>query len=75
MGIAIRLRIKPRIGLEEKPTPEKKAVMQEKQVIQGEEKQDDTTNRITDKAVEDESEKTETVEKMEKVPVSDSERF
>ena len=49
---------------EEKPTPEKKAVMQEKQVIQGEEKQDDTTNRITDKSVEDESEKTETVEKM-----------
>ena len=60
---------------EEKPTPEKKAVMQEKQVIQGEEKQDDTTNRITDKSVEDESEKTETVEKMEKVPVSDSEKI
>ena len=60
---------------EEKPTLEKKAVMQEKQVIQGEEKQDDTTNRITDKSVEDESEKTETVEKMEKVPVSDSEKI
>ncbi len=49
--------------------------MQEKQVIQGEEKQDDTTNRITDKSVEDESEKAETVEKMEKVPVSDSEKI
>lgn len=43
--------------VEEKPKPEKKAVMQEKQVIQGEEKQDDTTNRITDKAVEDQTEK------------------
>ena len=52
---------------EEKPTPEKKAVMQEKQ--------DDTTNRITDKWVEDESEKTETVEKMEKMSVSDSEKI
>ena len=44
---------------EEKPKPEKKAVMQENQTIQKEEKQDDTTNRITDKSVEDESEKTE----------------
>lgn len=44
---------------EEKPKPEKKAVMQGNQTIQKEEKQDDTTNRITDKAVEDESEKTE----------------
>ena len=60
---------------EEKPKPEKKAVMQGNQTIQKEEKQDDTTNRITDKAVEDESEKTETVEKMEKVSVSDSEKI
>lgn len=52
---------------EEKPTPEKKAVMQEKQVIQGEEKQDDTTNRITDKAVEDQTEKAEKSEQSAKI--------
>lgn len=52
---------------EEKPTPEKKAVMQEKQVIQGEEKQDDTTNRITDKSVEDETEKIEKTEQSAKI--------
>lgn len=52
---------------EEKPTLEKKAVMQEKQVIQGEEKQDDTTNRITDKSVEDESEKIEKTEQSAKI--------
>lgn len=52
---------------EEKPTLEKKAVMQEKQVIQGEEKQDDTTNRITDKSVEDETEKIEKTEQSAKI--------
>ena len=52
--------------IEEKPKPEKKAVMQEKQVIQGEKKQDDTTNRITDKAVEDQTEKTEKSEQSAK---------
>lgn len=51
---------------EEKPKPEKKAVMQGNQTIQKEEKQDDTTNRITDKAVEDESEKTEKTEQSAK---------
>ena len=57
------------------PKPEKKAVMQESQTIQKEEKQDGTTNRITDKAVEDQPEKTGTVEKVEKVSVSDSEKI
>ena len=52
--------------VEEKPKPEKKSVMQEKQVIQGEEKQDDTTNRITDKAVEDQTEKAEKSEQTAK---------
>lgn len=59
---------------EEKPTPEKKAVMQEKQVIQGEEKQDDTTNRITDKSVEDESEKTEKSEQSAKIHPENTEK-
>lgn len=59
---------------EEKPTPEKKAVMQEKQVIQGEEKQDDTTNRITDKWVEDESEKTEKTEQSAKIHPESTEK-
>lgn len=60
--------------IEEKPKPEKKAVMQEKQVIQGEEKQDDTTNRITDKAVEDESEKTEKSEQSAKTRPESTEK-
>lgn len=51
---------------EEKPKPEKKAVMQENQTIQKKEKQDDTTNRITDKAVENQPEKTEKIEKPAK---------
>ena len=59
---------------EEKPKPEKKAVMQEKQVIQGEEKQDDTTNRITDKWVEDESEKTEKTEQSAKIHPESTEK-
>ena len=59
---------------EEKPTPEKKAVMQEKQVIQGEEKQDDTTNRITDKAVEDQTEKAEKSEQSAKTRPESAEK-
>ena len=59
---------------EEKPTPEKKAVMQEKQVIQGEEKQDDTTNRITDKAVEDQTEKAEKSEQSAKIHPENTEK-
>ena len=59
---------------EEKPKPEKKAVMQEKQVIQGEEKQDDTTNRITDKAVEDQTEKAEKSEKFAKTRPESTEK-
>ena len=51
---------------EEKPKPEKKAVMQGNQTIQKEEKQDDTTNRITDKAVGNQPETTETTEKPAK---------
>lgn len=60
--------------LEEKPKPEKKAVMQEKQVIQGEEKQDDTTNRITDKAVEDQTEKAEKSEQSAKTRPENTEK-
>ena len=60
--------------VEEKPKPEKKAVMQEKQVIQGEEKQDDTTNRITDKAVEDQTEKAEKSEKFAKTRPESTEK-
>ncbi len=60
--------------IEEKPKPEKKAVMQEKQVIQGEEKQDDTTNRITDKAVEDQTEKTEKSEQSAKTRPESTEK-
>lgn len=60
--------------IEEKPKPEKKAVMQEKQVIQGEEKQDDTTNRITDKAVEDQTEKTEKSEQSAKIHPENTEK-
>lgn len=60
--------------LEEKPKPEKKAVMQEKQVIQGEEKQDDTTNRITDKAVEDQTEKAEKSEQSAKIHPENTEK-
>lgn len=60
--------------IEEKPKPEKKAVMQEKQVIQGEEKQDDTTNRITDKAVEDQTEKTEKSEQSAKIHPESTEK-
>lgn len=60
--------------LEEKPKPEKKAVMQEKQVIQGEEKQDDTTNRITDKAVEDQTEKAEKSEQSAKIHPESTEK-
>lgn len=60
--------------IEEKPKPEKKAVMQEKQVIQGEEKQDDTTNRITDKAVEDQTEKAEKSEKSAKTRPESTEK-
>ncbi|SCH24675.1 ABC-type uncharacterized transport system%2C permease component [uncultured Ruminococcus sp.] len=60
--------------LEEKPKPEKKAVMQEKQVIQGEEKQDDTTNRITDKAVEDQTEKAEKSEQSAKTRPESTEK-
>ena len=60
--------------VEEKPKPEKKAVMQEKQVIQGEEKQDDTTNRITDKAVEDQTEKAEKSEKSAKTRPESNEK-
>lgn len=59
---------------EEKPKPEKKAVMQENQTIQKEEKQDDTTNRITDKSVEDESEKTEKTEKPAKTHPESTEK-
>lgn len=59
---------------EEKPTPEKKAVMQEKQVIQGEEKQDDTTNRITDKSVEDQTEKAEKSEQSAKTRPESTEK-
>lgn len=59
---------------EEKPTPEKKAVMQEKQVIQGEEKQDDTTNRITDKSVEDQTEKAEKSEQTAKTRPESAEK-
>ena len=60
--------------VEEKPKPEKKAVMQEKQVIQGEEKQDDTTNRITDKAVEDQTEKAEKSEQSAKTRPESTEK-
>lgn len=60
--------------LEEKPKLEKKAVMQEKQVIQGEEKQDDTTNRITDKAVEDQTEKAEKSEQSAKTRPESTEK-
>lgn len=60
--------------VEEKPKPEKKAVMQEKQVIQGEEKQDDTTNRITDKAVEDQTEKAEKSEQSAKTRPESAEK-
>ena len=60
--------------IEEKPKPEKKSVMQEKQVIQGEEKQDDTTNRITDKAVEDQTEKAEKSEQTAKTRPESTER-
>lgn len=60
--------------VEEKPKPEKKAVMQEKQVIQGEEKQDDTTNRITDKAVEDQTEKAEKSEQTAKTRPESTEK-
>lgn len=60
--------------VEEKPKPEKKAVMQEKQVIQGEEKQDDTTNRITDKAVEDQTEKAEKSEQSAKIHPENTEK-
>lgn len=60
--------------IEEKPKPEKKAVMQEKQVIQGEEKQDDTTNRITDKAVEDQTEKAEKSEQSAKIHPENTEK-
>ncbi len=60
--------------IEEKPKPEKKSVMQEKQVIQGEEKQDDTTNRITDKAVEDQTEKTEKSEQSAKTRPESTEK-
>lgn len=52
---------------EEKPTLEKKAVMQEKQVIQKEEQQNGTPNRITDKVVEDETEKIEKTEQSAKI--------
>ena len=51
---------------EEKPKPEKKAVMQENQTIQKKEKQDGTTNQITDKSVENQPEKTEKIEKPAK---------
>lgn len=60
--------------IEEKPKPEKKSVMQEKQVIQGEEKQDDTTNRITDKAVEDQTEKAEKSEQSAKTRPESAEK-
>ena len=60
--------------IEEKPKPEKKSVMQEKQVIQGEEKQDDTTNRITDKAVEDQTEKAEKSEQSAKTRPESTEK-
>ena len=60
--------------VEEKPKPEKKAVMQEKQVIQREEKQDDTTNQITDKAVEDQTEKAEKSEKSAKTRPESAEK-
>ena len=60
--------------VEEKPKPEKKVVMQEKQVIQGEEKQDDTTNRITDKAVEDQTEKAEKSEQSAKTRPESTEK-
>lgn len=60
--------------VEEKPKPEKKAVMHEKQVIQGEEKQDDTTNRITDKAVEDQTEKAEKSEQSAKIHPENTEK-
>ena len=59
---------------EEKPKPEKKAVMQGNQTIQKEEKQDDTTNRITDKWVEDESEKTEKTEQSAKIHPESTEK-
>ena len=48
--------------------------MQEKQVIQGEEKQDDTTNRITDKAVEDQTEKAEKSEQTAKTRPESTEK-
>ena len=60
--------------IEEKPKPEKKSVMQEKQVIQGEEKQDGTTNRITDKAVEDQTEKAEKSEQTAKTRPESTEK-
>ena len=50
----------------EMPKPEKKAVMEKNQTIQKEE-QDGTPNRITDKAVEDETEKTEKTEQSAKI--------
>ena len=59
---------------EEKPKPEKKAVMQGNQTIQKEEKQDDTTNRITDKAVENQPETTETTEKPAKTHQESTEK-
>ena len=53
---------------------DRKSVMQEKQVIQGEEKQDDTTNRITDKAVEDQTEKAEKSEQTAKTRPESTEK-
>lgn len=50
----------------EMPKPEKKAVMQKSQTIQKEE-QDGTPNRITDKVVEDETEKIEKTEQSAKI--------
>lgn len=50
----------------EMPKPEKKAVMEKNQTIQKEE-QDGTPNRITDKAVEDETEKIEKTEQSAKI--------
>lgn len=51
----------------EMPKPEKKAVMQKSQTIQKEEQQDGTPNRITDKAVEDGTEKIEKTEQSAKI--------
>lgn len=60
--------------VEEKPKPEKKAVMQEKQVIQKEEQQNGTPNRITDKVVEDETEKIEKTEQSAKIHPENTEK-